>query len=116
MIGLAAILITSRRIENLATLRLGNLGDIMVLLATLGWAIVAIPGKRLAGSIDSFLIVSYRFLIASATFLPIMVILNQLTIESVYQIILGVVAGLGYIFYYEGLKRIKAGQVALTEL
>lgn len=116
MIGLAAILITSRSIENLVALRLGNLGDIVVLLATLGWAIVAIPGKRLARSVDSALIVSYRFLIASAAFLPILTILNQLAIESVYQVVLGVVAGLGYMFYYEGLKRIKASQVALTEL
>lgn len=116
MMGLAAILITSRSVENLAALRLGNLGDIIVLLATLCWATVAIPGKRLAMAADSVLIVSYRFLIASAAFLPMLAILNQLAIESIYQVVLGVVAGLGYIFYYEGLKRIKASQVALTEL
>ncbi|MEM2150289.1 MAG: DMT family transporter [Candidatus Bathyarchaeia archaeon] len=116
MIGLAAILITSRNIENLAALRIGNLGDIIVLLATLGWAAVAIPGKRLAKAADSALIVSYRFLIASAVLLPIMAVSNQLAINSVYQIVLGVVACLGYMFYYEGLKRIKASQVALTEL
>ncbi|MCX8171590.1 MAG: EamA family transporter [Candidatus Bathyarchaeota archaeon] len=64
----------------------------------------------------AFLIASFRFLIASAAFLPITIILNQLAVESIYQVILGAVAGLGYIFYYEGLKRIKASQVALTEL
>jgi drug/metabolite transporter (DMT)-like permease len=116
MIGLAAILITSRSIENLMTLKFGNLGDIVVLLATLGWAIVAIPGKRLTKVVESALIVGYRFLVASAVFLPMLIILNQFVIESIYQVVLGVIAGLGYVSYYEGLKRIKASQVALTEL
>ncbi len=116
MIGFAAILITSRSIESLAALRFGNLGDVVVLLATLCWAIVAIPGKRLTKVADSALIVGYRFLVASAVFLPLLIVLNQLVIESAYQMVLGVIAGLGYIFYYEGLKRVKASQVALTEL
>lgn len=116
MIGFAAILITSRSIENLAALRFGNLGDIVVLLATLCWAMAAIPGKRLTKVAGSALIVGYRFLVASVFFLPMLIALNQLVIESVYQLALGVIAGLGYIFYYEGLKRVKASHVALTEL
>lgn len=116
MIGFAAVLITGRSIENLAALKFGNLGDLVVLLATLGWAMAAIPGKRLARDVESVLIVGYRFLVASAVFLPTLIVLNQLVIESIYQVVLGVIAGLGYIFYYEGLKRLKASQVALTEL
>jgi len=116
MIGFAAILITGRSIENLTALKFGNLGDLVVLLATLGWAMAAIPGKRLTKDAESALIVGYRFLVASAVFLPTLIVLNQLAIESIYQVVLGVIAGLGYIFYYEGLKRLKASQVALTEL
>jgi len=116
IIGFAAILITCRSIENLIALKFGNLGDVIILFATLGWAIVAIPGKRLSKVVESTLIVGYRFLVASAVFLPMLIILGQPIIESIYQLILGLVAGLGYIFYYEGLKRLKASQVALTEL
>lgn len=116
LIIFAAILITSRTFHNLISFKLGNLGDLMVFSATLCWAIVAIPGKQLAKKINSVVIVYYRFLIASIVFIPILLYLNQLYINSIYQILLGVLVGLGYIFYYEGLKRIKASQIALTEL
>jgi len=116
LIGLAVVLITGRTIDNIVNLKLGNMGDFVVLLATLGWAFVAIPGKRLTKHLSSVVIVGYRFLVASLIFLPMLLFLNQLMIASIYQVILGITVGLGYIFYYEGLKRIKAGQVAITEL
>jgi len=115
-IGLAVIMITGRTAENLSQLKLGNLGDAVVFLAMLCWAIVAVPGKQLAGEVSSIVIVGYRFLIASAVFLPMVLFLRQFVLSSVYQMLLGVIVGLGYIFYYEGLKRAKASQVALTEL
>ncbi len=116
LIIFAVILITGRTAENLANLRLGSLGDLVVLFATFGWAIVAIPGKQLTREVNSAVIVGHRFLIASIAFIPILLYLNQLIVSSVYQVLLGVVVGLGYIFYYEGLKRLKASQVALAEL
>ena len=116
LIILAAILITSRTAQNLVDFKIGNFGDLMVFFATLSWAIVAIPGKQLTKETSSVTIVSFRFLIASIVFIPILFCLNQLIVNSVYQVLLGVLVGLGYIFYYEGLKRIKASQVALTEL
>ena len=115
MIGAAAILVSGRNLENLSNLRF-NVGDLVVLLATFCWALAAIPGKRLTETNSSMLIVGYRFLVASIFFIPLLLILDQLMIKSIYQVILGVIIGLGYIFYYEGLRRIKASQVALTEL
>jgi len=112
----AVILITGRTFVNLCNLKFGNFGDLVVVFATLGWAVVAIPGKQLTKEVNSVVIVGYRFLIASLIFAPILLYLNQLTVNSIYQVVLGVIVGLGYIFYYEGLKRIKASQVALTEL
>lgn len=112
----AAVLITSRTVDNLAQFRIGNFGDLMVFVATLSWALVAIPGKQLARETSSVAIVGYRFLIASIVLMPTLLLLNQLVVNSGYQVMLGVLVGLGYIFYYEGLKRIKASQVALTEL
>ena len=116
LIGSAVILITGRTLDNIMNFKLGNIGDLVVLLATMGWAFVAIPGKRLTKQVSSATIVGYRFLVASAVFLPLLLFMNQLVIKSIYQVLLGVTVGLGYIFYYEGLKRIKASQVALTEL
>jgi len=116
LIGFAVLLITGRTIDNLVRLKVGNIGDLVVFLATLGWAVVAIPGKQLTKEVSSSVIVGYRFLIASAVFLPFLLFMRQLVISSLYQVLLGILVGLGYIFYYEGLKRIKASQVALTEL
>ena len=116
LIILAAILITSRTIYNLTTFRFGNFGDMIVFFAMVSWAIVAIPGKQLTKQASSVVIVGYRFLIASVVFVPVLLCLNQLIISSIYQVLLGVLVGLGYIFYYEGLRRTKSGQVALTEL
>ncbi len=116
LVGLAVIMITGRTIDNIVNLKLGSIGDVVVLLATLLWASTAIPGKRLTRHESSVVIVGYRFLVASLIFLPTLLFLNQLVIKSIYQVLLGITVGLGYIFYYEGLKRIKAGQVAITEL
>ncbi len=116
LIGFAVVLITGRTIDNLTRFKLGNIGDLVVFLATLSWAVVAIPGKQLTKEVSSTVIVGYRFLISSAVFLPFLLCVRQLVISSLYQVLLGILVGLGYIFYYEGLKRIKASQVALTEL
>jgi drug/metabolite transporter (DMT)-like permease len=116
LIVCAAILITGRTIDNLTAFTFGNLGDLTVLFATVSWAIVAIPGKQLTEEIGSVLIVCLRFVIASLVFLPLLLYLNQLVITSIYQVLLGVLVGLGYICYYEGLRRSKASHIALTEL
>jgi drug/metabolite transporter (DMT)-like permease len=116
LVIVAAILITSRHVASLIQLNLGNVGDLLVIVATVSWAIVAIPGKQLLRDTSSVAIMSYRFLIASLVFFPILLVSNQFVIDSLYQVLLGVIVGLGYIFYYEGLKRIKASHVAMTEL
>ena len=115
MIGLAVILIIGRVLDNIVNLKLGNMGDLAVLLATLEWVLVAIPDKRLTKYASSILIVSYRFPVASTFFFPLLLFFNHPTIKSIYQVLLEVAVGLGCIFHYEGLKRIKACQVALTE-
>jgi drug/metabolite transporter (DMT)-like permease len=116
LIIVAAVLITSRNIENLTTLNLGNFGDLTVFCAMGCWAIVAVPGKQLTETVPSSVIVGFRFLIASIVMVPLLLYLNQLIITSIYQVLLGSLGGLGYVFYYEGMKRLKASQVAFTEL
>jgi len=116
LIIFAAVIITSRTADNLISFKVGNFGDLIVFFAMLSWAIVAVPGKQLTREMSSALIVCSRFLIASAAFIPILLCLNQFAVSSIYQVLLGLSVGLGYIFYYEGLKRVKASQVALAEL
>jgi len=41
---------------------------------------------------------------------------GKLRITSFYQMIVGIVMGLGIVAYYEGLKRLKAAQVSVLEL
>ncbi len=112
----AAVLITSRTMDNLVSARIGNFGDLMVLFATFCWAIVAIPGKQLTKEVSSIVIVGYRFLISSLVFIPVLLCLGQLAFSSIHQALLGTLVGVGYIFYYEGLRRMKAAHVALAEL
>jgi len=37
---------------------------------------------------------------------------STIVISNIYQVLIGIVVGIGIIFYYEGLKRLKAGQVS----
>ena len=116
LVFLAVIFITGRSVENLLALQLGTLGDVLVFFAMLSWAIVAIPGKLLTRQMDSIMIVFLRFVVASSVFLPTLILVDQLTFPTIMQAVLGALVGFGYIFYYEGLKRIKTSQLALTEL
>jgi drug/metabolite transporter (DMT)-like permease len=116
LILLSALLITSRTLPDLLSLRIGNFGDLMVSVATLSWAIVTVPGKKLTRETSSSVITGLRFLISATIFISALFVLNELVLRSVYQILIGVLVGLGSIFYYESLKRIKANRVALVEL
>ena len=41
---------------------------------------------------------------------------SSISIANIYQILIGIIIGIGTILYYEGLKRIKAAQVSSLEL
>jgi probable blue pigment (indigoidine) exporter len=41
---------------------------------------------------------------------------SSLGIANIYQVLIGVIIGIGTILYYEGLKRLKAAQVSALEL
>ena len=116
LVFLAVIFITGRSFENLMALQLGTIGDVLVFFAMLSWAIVAIPGKMLTRQMHSIMIVFLRFVVASSVFLPTLILVDQLTFPTFLQSVLGALVGFGYILYYEGLKRIKTSQLALTEL
>jgi len=112
----AGLLVTTRSLENLSTARLGTVGDAYVLLATIAWATTSIVMRKYLRQLDAGVLTFYRYLVASAVFIGYLSLGSRLAISNGYQILVGVVVGVGTILYYEGLKRIKAAQVGALEL
>lgn len=113
---LAGLLVTTREIGYLLQLKIGTVGDLYVLLATIAWASTAIVARKYLKCLDAALIALYRFLFATVIFLAYMAVAGSIHIANVYQIIIGVVIGVGTILYYEGIRLIKAAQVSALEL
>ncbi len=112
----SGLMVTTRTFHNLAELKLGSTGDLMVLAATIAWATAAIAVRKYLRDMHSSVITFYRFSIASIFFAFYLSLNSGIIIKNIYQILVGVVVGVGTILYYEGLKRIKAAQVSALEL
>lgn len=113
---IAAVFVTTKTLENLFMIKLGTAGDIYVLLATVPWATTAIVMRKYLRELDAGVITFYRYSIASVIFIVYLSLNSSLVLSNIYQILIGVVVGVGTILYYEGLKRIKAAQVSAMEL
>ncbi len=113
---IAAVLVTTKTPENLSMMKFGTVGDIYVLLATVAWATTAIVMRKYLIGLNAGVVTFYRYLIASAIFIVYLSLRSSLVVSNVYQILVGVIVGVGTILYYEGLKRIKAAQVSALEL
>ena len=113
---IAGLIITTRTLENLFMLKLGTYGDFLVLLATVAWATTAIAMRKYLKDMNAGVVVFYRFLIASLVFAVYLLFTSSITISNLYQVLVGIVVGIGTILYYGGLKRLKAAQVGALEL
>ncbi|MCH7557432.1 MAG: DMT family transporter [Planctomycetes bacterium] len=113
---IAAVFVTTKTLENLFMIKLGTAGDIYALLATVPWATTAIVMRKYLRELDAGVITFYRYSIASVIFIVYLSLNSSLVLPNIYQILIGVVVGVGTILYYEGLKRIKAAQVSAMEL
>lgn len=113
---LSGILVTGKTIENISNLSLGTIGDLLVLIATLAWATTAIAMRKYIKQLNPGIITFYRFFIASIFFISYLLLNNIFIISNIFQIILGLIIGIGTIMYYEGLKILKAAQVSGLEL
>jgi len=113
---LSAVIVSSRTLNNLLSLRLGNFGDLVVLAATVAWASNAVVAKKYLMGLNSGLIVAYRYLIAAVVLIIYLLLFSYFVIDSIYQVFLGISIGVGMICYYEGLKILKAAQVGFIEL
>ncbi|MBM3212680.1 DMT family transporter [Candidatus Poribacteria bacterium] len=113
---IAGLLVTTRTLDNLSTLKLGTSGDLLVLAATVAWSTTAVAMKKYLKDMNAGLITFYRFAMAAVIFVVFSLIRYNVAISNIYQVMIGIVVGIGTILYYEGLKRIKAAQVSSLEL
>ena len=113
---ISGILVTTQTLDHLIHYQFGTIGDLFVLSATIAWATTAIVMRKYLKNMNTGVITFYRFLFASLFFLTYLIATSNVGIVNIYQIMIGIVVGIGTIFYYEGLKRIKAAQVSGLEL
>jgi len=113
---IAGVLVTTQTLENLSAVKLGTAGDVYVLLATIAWATTTIVVRKYLRDLNAGVVTFYRYLVASAVFVVYLSLRSSLVLSNIYQILVGLIVGAGTIFYYEGLRRIKAAQVGALEL
>ena len=113
---LSGLLVTTKTINNLAMLNLGTLGDLLVIMATIAWATTAIAVRKYIKNLNAGIITFYRFFFASIFLLIFLGLTSTVIITNIYQILVGIIVGIGTILYYEGLKRVKVAQVSGLEL
>jgi len=113
---IAGVLVTTKTAENFSDMKFGTFGDIYVLLATVAWSTTAIVMRKYLRGLNAGVVTFYRYTIASAIFVAYLFLTSSLVLANIYQVLVGLVVGVGTILYYEGLKRIKAAQVSALEL
>jgi len=113
---ISGLLVTTKTLENFSMFKLGTYEDLFVLAATIGWATTGIAVRKYLKGMHAGVVTFYRFSLASIAFVIYLVSTSSISIANIYQVLLGLVAGAGYILYYESLKRIKAAQVGALEL
>jgi drug/metabolite transporter (DMT)-like permease len=112
----AGILIATRTLENLMAFRLGTYGDLIVLSATVAWSTTTMAFRKYLRELNAGVVTFYRFLFASLVFAAYLVSSSGFAAVNMYQIMIGIVVGVGTILYFEGLKRNKAAEVSSLEL
>jgi len=113
---ISGLLVTTKTLKNFAIFKLGTYGDLLVMSATVAWATTAIAMRKYLKGVNAGVITFYRYLFASIFFVIYLISTSEIRIANIYQILVGIVVGVGTILYYEGLKRIKAAQVSALEL
>jgi drug/metabolite transporter (DMT)-like permease len=113
---ISGLLVTTKTPANFAMFKLGTYGDLFVLSATIAWATTGIAVRKYLRGMNAGVVTFYRFLLASIAFVIYLISTSGISIANIYQVLLGIIAGAGYILYYESLNRIKAAQVGALEL
>ena len=112
----AGLLVTTRTFVNLYTLNLGTFEDFLVVISAILWATTSIVMRKYLRAVNSGVITFYRYTISFIAITGYLLLNSYFAISNIYQVMLGLVVGVGTILYYEGLKRLKAAQVGALEL
>ena len=112
----AGIMVTTKNIQNLAALKLLSSTDLLVLFSAFLWAITSLLTKKYLQDINAGVIAFYRYSIGSLILGAYLFFNSSFMIANKYQIILGIVIGVGIILYYESIKRLKVAQAGALEL
>jgi drug/metabolite transporter (DMT)-like permease len=113
---IAGVLVTTKTVENLSMIKIGTMGDVYVLMATVAWATTAIVTRKYLKGLHAGVVTFYRYLIASMVFIIYLSLTSSLAITNIHQVMVGVIVGIGTMLYYESMKRLKAAQVSAMEL
>lgn len=113
---IAASIVTIGTVENIKELRLTSIGDLMVIGSAAIFSTTAIVAKKYLKGLNVGVLVFYRYSMALIVLFAYVVMYSNIRISSIYQPLLGLFTGLGILFYYEGLKRVKVAQIGGLEL
>ncbi|HLC60576.1 MAG TPA: DMT family transporter [Candidatus Nanoarchaeia archaeon] len=113
---IAGLLVTTRTFVNLYSLKLGTFEDFLVLISAILWATTSIVMRKYLMEVNSGVITFYRYTISFIALTGYLILNSYFAISNIYQVMLGLIVGVGTILYYEGLKRLKAAQVGALEL
>ncbi len=113
---LSALLVISGGLDNLLGLRFGGVGDFLVLVATVFWALSGLLAKKYLQNQPSSIITMGRFLVSLPFYGLLAMVVSHSLFLSLSSLLFGALIGVGYFFYYEGLKRLKTAQAAALEL
>ena len=112
---LAAFLVATQTPENLLSFHFGTFEDMLLVIAAVFWATTAIVAKKYLSEMNTGTIVFYRFLMAAIVFALFLFGTGKSFFSNIFQAMVGLTAGFGFIFYYAGLKRTKAAQASAIE-
>lgn len=112
---LASFFVATKTIENILSFQFGSFEDLLLVIGAVFWATTAIVAKKYLSEMNTGAIVFYRFLIASIVFGAFLFLSGKSFFSNYFQILAGITAGFGFIFFYGGLKRTKAAQASAVE-
>ena len=113
---IAGMMVTTKTFQNLISFNIWTSTDLLVIASTVAWAATAILARKYLHELDAGVVVFYRYTIASLVLCAYVIATSKLFIANIYQVIAGIVVGIGIIMYYESIKRIKAAQAGALEL
>lgn len=112
----AGIFVSAKTPQNLFSFQFGGFADLLVLVAAAIWAAMTIMIKKYLSHLHVGILIFYRFLSASMVFLAFFLLTGHLFFSSIFQALVGIASGFGFVFYYEGLKRLKSAEAGAMEL